>query len=743
MVNPGLLKLGGVVLAVLIVGATGVVVYQDRQSQADYQAWARAENQKVFDASTKQRLTEQQLRTLGRQLNDSFYQRLEDHLPVRVLVVGDAYGAGMGASSAARSWAQLLKTELAAKYGVTVELTNVSLSAQNGGFAAWTALHQQADGAGSAMLAERIAAGTATVSEEGEISAEGWDSKEVHAFREKEYDLAIVSLGMTDDPTQFGTWYEAVLRGLREKYRQCSVISLLSNQAMTNPSHGYADENADALYEISDRYHADVLNVGMEMLDPEAAAQGATTSELAEAFGAKAQDTAGAGDAAAEGGAVTEAAENAAGDTAENQDTLQNQLEAAQAMVQKYTKDGLYLSDAGQKFLADTLSDFIGKKVADAQGYAAGEITLLSPEVEALDEFHYVPVTELNRVNDYTYVLGKNQMRRAEANDGSDMDATYSGDAAIEGSAAAGAGAGGLTDAGKTAGSTDTVKAGSIVRHSEHQEGDFFRGIVGVDYALVSGGNDLYLATGDGTHPFGRLTVANPYSSAMRSVAPVNDAFSADRDGNLILSFGTKAQADGLKGVVFGGDLPLPETLDQFKTVAYVGPTDADGKPLPLDDDGRVVEGGDTETEDAVTKGQKGVQETRAQKPTATKTQAQETLQPEAKMQETQRPETTTSEHNTVTSAGSDDAGKRVAESSSAAKAQSEAKVAEASPTEGTSASSDQGTGNTSVPEAETAVTTAPRETEEGRRVLTEEERLAILERVKSSEAANPTGTEG
>ena len=53
MVNPGLLKLGGVVLAVLIVGATGVVVYQDRQSQADYQAWARAENQKVFDASTK------------------------------------------------------------------------------------------------------------------------------------------------------------------------------------------------------------------------------------------------------------------------------------------------------------------------------------------------------------------------------------------------------------------------------------------------------------------------------------------------------------------------------------------------------------------------------------------------------------------------------------------------------------------------------------------------------------------
>ena len=31
-VNPGLLKAGGVVLAVLIVGATGVVLYHDRPS---------------------------------------------------------------------------------------------------------------------------------------------------------------------------------------------------------------------------------------------------------------------------------------------------------------------------------------------------------------------------------------------------------------------------------------------------------------------------------------------------------------------------------------------------------------------------------------------------------------------------------------------------------------------------------------------------------------------------------------
>ena len=507
-VNPGLLKAGGVVLAVLIVGATGVVLYHDRQTQAAYQEWARAENKKVFDQATQQRLSDQQRLSLERQLNDSFYQRLQDQLPVRVLVVGDGYGAGMGASQAARSWAQRLKASLAMKYGVTVELTNVSLSEQNGGFGAWASLRQQPDGAATAMLAEMVGDGRAEVAKDGTISAEGWNNTMSHAFRKDEYDLAIVSLGMTDDPSQFPTWYEAVLRGLREKYRQCSVISLLSSQALTSPELGFADENTEMLRTISKQYHADVVNVGMEMLDPEGAGKGATTSEIAQKAVAMA-----AGSGA--DGAVASATEEA--------DDADGQVKAAQAAIQKYTVESLYLNDAGQGFLADTLQKFIDQKVANAQGYTADEVPLLDPAVEALDEFHYIPVAGLNRLNDYTYALGKNQMRLADnsADDG-------------------------------------------IVRHSEHVAGDFFRGIVGVDYMLASGDNDLYIATGDGTKPFGRITANNPYSSSTRSVVPVNDHFSADRDGNLIISFGTKEQAAGLQGILFGGDLELPAALDDF-----------------------------------------------------------------------------------------------------------------------------------------------------------------------------------
>ncbi len=729
-VNPGLLKAGGVVLAVLIVGATGVVLYHDRQTQAAYQEWARAENKKVFDEATQQRLSDQQLLSLERQLNDSFYQRLQDQLPVRVLVVGDGYGAGMGASSTARSWAQRLKASLAMKYGVTVELTNISLSERNGGFGAWASLRQQPDGAATAMLAEMVGDGRAEVAKDGTISAEGWNNTMSHAFRKDEYDLAIVSLGMTDDPSQFPTWYEAVLRGLREKYRQCSVISLLSSQALTSPELGFADENTEALRTISKQYHADVVNVGMEMLDPEGAKNGATTSELAQKAVAMAAGS-GAGETSADGGSSTNetgSAEAGASATGEAGDA-DGQVKAAQAALQKYTVEGLYLNDAGQSFLADTLQKFIDQKVANAQGYTAGEVTLLDPAVEALDEFHYIPVAELNRVNDYTYVLGKNQMWLTDdsADDGAtDGAASGAGTGAADGAAgAAGAAAGGK-------------KSGSIVRHSEHVAGDFYRGIVGVDYMLASGDNDLYIATGDGTKPFGRITANNPYSSSTRSVEPVNDHFSADRDGNLIISFGTKEQAAGLQGIIFGGDLELPATLDDFKTVAYVGPTDENGKRLPLDEDGKIAETV-AETEPETTKA--------AKKPAA----AGITRKPGAAEQAGGA--TQAAIESAAESAQETDASK-TADSKKETKVTTEASSSTHTGdgnTRESAASTEAGTASSTAAESTTETdkphgtipgvveipADGPRETSEGKHVLTEEERLAILERIKTSEAAN------
>ena len=58
---------------------------------------------------------------------DSFYQMLYNGLDVNVLIVGDSIGAGSGASDNDHRWANLLKANLESKYGVSVNLTNVSM----------------------------------------------------------------------------------------------------------------------------------------------------------------------------------------------------------------------------------------------------------------------------------------------------------------------------------------------------------------------------------------------------------------------------------------------------------------------------------------------------------------------------------------------------------------------------------------------------------------------------------------
>ena len=346
--------------------------------------------------------------------------------------------------------------------------------------------------------------------------------------------------------------------------------------------------------------------------------------------------------------------------------------------------------------------------------------------MEALDEFHYIPVAELNRVNDYTYALGKNQMRLTD--DSAEASAT--------------AGAAGATDAGTgTAGAAaGGKKSGSIVRHSEHVDGDFYRGIVGVDYMLASGDNDLYIATGDGTKPFGRITANNPYSSSTRSVEPVNDHFSADRDGNLIISFGTKEQAAGLQGIIFSGDLELPATLDDFKTVAYVGPTDENGKRLPLDDDGKIAETV-AETEPETTKAAKkpaaaGI----TRKPGAAQAGGAAQAAVESAAESAQ-------ETDAIKAADSKKETKASTEAFSAPHSGDGNTRESAASTEAGTAASSTATTAASTTEADKPHGTIPgvieipsdgtHETSEGKHVLTEEERLAILESIKASEAAN------
>ncbi|WP_029201190.1 hypothetical protein [Oribacterium sp. NK2B42] len=578
-VNPLFIRIIMGVVCALVLILLGISTILDKQSDDEYEKWAKSENQKIYNDSQQIRITERQLLKLRREVNDSFYQRLEHDLPVRILIVGDAYGNGFGVSNKSLVWSKLLQAGLKKKFGVRVEVENITLSGMNGGYGAWVQLMKLPDGTASPVLtaagAVKDKEGTYTgevqndtgdvKKQNGEFAGEILDARTVAASRENEYDLCIVSLGMTDEPQMFELYYEGVLRQIRRKFEKCSIISLLSNQALTAPELGYADENYDALYKISKHYDASVINVGLEMTDPDAAANGATISQLP--YGSATSESL-AADMRSDGIPQQKADEIASKDLAER-------TAAAEEAILKYTIHGLYLNNAGQKFLSERILDFIEKKVSKSTGYNDKEISPLKKEVTTLDRYHYFPVSELVRLNDFTYVLAENTVKAAAGVEDRDGVFPFSDKAGADGervSDPAGEGA-----ENKAAG-VNVLKPGELGT------------IIGVDYDLVKGDNDLYAATEDGTNGFGRIVQRNNDAVKVRFIMPLNDGYSYERDRNLILAFSTKEQADTLHGIILGGDFTLPSYLDGFQHVPYIGLTDEDGKPIPLDRDGKPSE---------------------------------------------------------------------------------------------------------------------------------------------------------
>ena len=592
--SPLFLKIVMGAVCVLILGCIGISAILDRQNEIEYQKWARGENQKVFDASRETRLTERQLLKVKRELNDSFYQRLEHDLPVRILIVGDAYGNGFGASNRSEVWSRLLQVQLKKKFGVKAEVENITLSGMNGGYGAWAKLMSLPDGTAGKVLSAAGAVKDKQGAYTGEVLSDAWamkdkeglipraedvartgerldakaedgtdtgarvdanskdgtdhgnsmDTKIVAASRENEYDLCIVSLGITDEPQMFELYYEGILREVRRKFEKCSIISLLANQALTAPELGYADDNYDALYRISKHYDAAVLNVGLEITDPDAAEKGATISQIP--YGLSTSESL-AADMRADGISGRKAEEIAAKDLAERS-------AYAEEAIRKYTINGLYLNNAGQKFLSDRIIHLIEKKVSKSTGYDPKEVAPLRKEVTTLDMYHYFPVSELVRLDDFTYVLAENKVKASTHNFGS---------------------------------------------------------IVGLDYDLIPGNNDVYAAVGDGTESFGRITQKYEGIDREHFIMPLNEGYSCEKDGNLIIGFSTKKQADTLHGVILGGDFTLPSYFDGYQQVPYIGLTDEDGNPVALNKDGKPA-GDDSSVEESSAASESSAAETAA-----------------------------------------------------------------------------------------------------------------------------------
>ena len=141
--------------------------------------------------------------------NDSFYQRLTDGFPVRIMVIGDSIAGGRGASDRAHTWHTLLENRIEETYGVDVGFVSEAMN-------------------------DNTAYG-------GYVKAMTVDAK-------ADPDLVIVCFGEDDKTANFGIYYESILRALQAKYPDASLMTVIENASR------YETENNRTVRTLSEHY---------------------------------------------------------------------------------------------------------------------------------------------------------------------------------------------------------------------------------------------------------------------------------------------------------------------------------------------------------------------------------------------------------------------------------------------------------------------------------------------------------
>lgn len=142
----------------------------------------RALNKKIFQEEQEEAEALKQ-----KEAEDSFYQKMADGFDMNVLVVGDSIAEG---GQGENGWCTLLQNNLRKTYNNRGSFTNVSMGGNTfyAGYVRTMALNDDVD-----------------------------------------YDLAIICYGQNDGTNGFSTNYESIIRAIRNKYPDCSIISILES----------------------------------------------------------------------------------------------------------------------------------------------------------------------------------------------------------------------------------------------------------------------------------------------------------------------------------------------------------------------------------------------------------------------------------------------------------------------------------------------------------------------------------
>lgn len=151
-----------------------------------------------------------------------FYDKLNSGNAVNVLVLGDGFAYGDGATSLDDSWSEQLSQKLGDAFKSNVFVNNYALAGDNGAYAGF-------------VIANELTT-------------------------DVEYDAAVLSFGSYDDKDTFPAFYEALIRALNKKFPGIEIISLIEPSSVTNPD-GPAAANADAVKNITSHYLGETIDI--------------------------------------------------------------------------------------------------------------------------------------------------------------------------------------------------------------------------------------------------------------------------------------------------------------------------------------------------------------------------------------------------------------------------------------------------------------------------------------------------
>lgn len=196
-----------IILIVVMVAALSILMWgEKKRASAKAQELAKLNEQIFAENQAKAEALKQ------KEAEDSFYQKLVDGFDVNVLVVGDSIAEG---GQSEKGWCTLLQNNLRKTYGNSVSFTNVSMggNASYAGYVRTMALNDNVD-----------------------------------------YDLAIICYGQNDGLDGFSTNYESIIRAIRSKYPDCSIISILESSQRTYT------EKMTTIQNICERYSIPVAD---------------------------------------------------------------------------------------------------------------------------------------------------------------------------------------------------------------------------------------------------------------------------------------------------------------------------------------------------------------------------------------------------------------------------------------------------------------------------------------------------